>query len=90
MPLCTLKPTFEIRKVTLTIGINNKRSLPQYYNNTSVILPTYGLLRSLRKQPSLEEIKFKVVNIYGKSLYRLDCMPILLSIVCSVVFSVKA
>ena len=27
---------------------------------------------------------------YGKSLYRLNCMPILLSIVCSVVFSVKA
>ena len=27
---------------------------------------------------------------YGKSLYRLNCMPILLSILCSVVFSVKA
>ena len=27
---------------------------------------------------------------YGKSLYRLNCMPILLSIICSVVFSVKA
>ena len=27
---------------------------------------------------------------YGTSLYRLNCMPILLSIVCNVVFLVKA